>query len=231
MWVRIPPPALGRPGWGYGPGPMKVHDLPTPALLVDIDAFDRNVATMRAAWPGEQLRPHVKAFKSTALAARLVEAGHRSLCCATVREVAGLAAAGLGHDILLANESLDLSRLTPIVRSGMARISVAVDSVETIDAAVRARHRRGAHRRRRRHAALWLRACRRTGKLAELAPRSRPVGPWRDGLRGPPDARTSRAEGGQGRSLDGAARSRQGPRSAATSSPAAAPALGTSTPG
>jgi D-serine deaminase-like pyridoxal phosphate-dependent protein len=117
---------------------MKVHDLPTPALLVDIHAFDRNVSTMAARWPGLSLRPHVKAFKSTALAARLAEAGHRGFCCATVREVAGMAAAGLGDDLLLANESLDLSRLTPIVAAEQARITVAVDSEETIDAAVRA---------------------------------------------------------------------------------------------
>jgi D-serine deaminase-like pyridoxal phosphate-dependent protein len=117
---------------------MKVHDLPTPALLVDVHAFDRNVATMADRWPGLSLRPHVKAFKSTALAARLAEAGHRGFCCATVREVAGMAAAGLGDDLLLANESLDLSRLTPIVAAEQARITVAVDSEETIDAAVRA---------------------------------------------------------------------------------------------
>ncbi len=117
---------------------MLVHDLPTPALLVDIHAFDRNVDTMAARWPGTTLRPHVKAFKSTALAARLAEAGHRAFCCATVREMVGMAAAGLGHDLLLANESLDLSRLTPVVESGAARITVAVDSPETIDAAARA---------------------------------------------------------------------------------------------
>ena len=118
---------------------MKVHELATPALLVDIHAFDRNVATMAARWPGTTLRPHVKAFKSTALAARLAEAGHTGFCCATVREMAGMAAAALGDDLLLANESLDLSRLTPVVESGSARITVAVDSVETIDAAVAAR--------------------------------------------------------------------------------------------
>lgn len=117
---------------------MDVHDLPTPALLVDIHAFDRNVTTMAAAWPGASLRPHVKAFKSTALAARLAEAGHPGFCCATVREMAGMAAAGLGEDLLLANESLDLHRLTPIVESGQARITVAVDSEPTITAAAEA---------------------------------------------------------------------------------------------
>jgi len=117
---------------------MKVHELATPALLVDIHAFDRNVAKMAARWPGTTLRPHVKAFKSTALAARLAEAGHTGFCCATVREMVGMAAAGLGDDLLLANESLDLSRLTPVVQAGAARITVAVDSEATIDAAASA---------------------------------------------------------------------------------------------
>ena len=128
---------------------MKVSELPTPSLLVDVHAFDRNVATMAKRWPGLSLRPHVKAFKSTALAARLAEAGHRGFCCATVREVMGMAAAGLGDDLLLANESLDLHRLTSLVENGVARITVAVDSTDTIAAAARAAHPRGADRRQR----------------------------------------------------------------------------------
>lgn len=118
---------------------MKVHDLTTPSLLVDVHAFDRNVDTMAKRWPGLKLRPHVKAFKSTALAGRLAENGHRGFCCATVREMMGMAAAKLGDDLLLANESLDLSRLTSVVESGLARITVAVDSEATIEAAVAAR--------------------------------------------------------------------------------------------
>lgn len=117
---------------------MKVHELPTPSLLIDVHAFDRNIATMAKRWPGLALRPHVKAFKSTALAARLAENGHRAFCCATVREMMGMAAAGLGDDLLLANESLDLTRLTPAIESGAARITVAVDSEETIAAAAKA---------------------------------------------------------------------------------------------
>jgi D-threonine aldolase len=116
-----------------------VHDLQTPALLVDLHAFDRNVLTMRSGWPGTRLRPHVKAFKSTALAGRLAEAGHTAFCCATTREMASMAAAGLGTDLLLANEALDLSRLTPIVDAEAAAITVAVDSEETIAAAAAAR--------------------------------------------------------------------------------------------
>ena len=85
---------------------MKVHDLPSPALVVDADAFVDNVATMAAALPGDRLRPHVKAFKSTALARQLANAGHRAFCCATPKEMEEMAAAGLGEDLLLANEVL-----------------------------------------------------------------------------------------------------------------------------
>ncbi|HEY5153373.1 MAG TPA: alanine racemase, partial [Acidimicrobiales bacterium] len=114
---------------------MLAADLPTPALVVDLDAFDHNRAVMSEAWPGAKLRPHVKAFKSTSLARRLAEAGHEGFCCATIREMEGMAAAGLGHDLLLANEVLDARRLGVLAEGG-ARITVAVDSDETVDAAV-----------------------------------------------------------------------------------------------
>jgi D-serine deaminase-like pyridoxal phosphate-dependent protein len=114
---------------------MRLGDLPTPALVVDREAFDRNVATMAAVHPGPALRPHVKAFKSTALARELVGAGHRTFCCATIREVEGMAAAGLGDDLLLANEVLDCTRLGAAAESTGARITVAVDSPETVTAA------------------------------------------------------------------------------------------------
>jgi D-serine deaminase-like pyridoxal phosphate-dependent protein len=118
---------------------MRRHELPTPALVVDLDALDANIARMAAAWPGPRLRPHVKAFKSTALAARLAAAGHLGFCAATLREVAGLAAAGLGHDLLLANEVVDVERLRAVVAGAPdARITVAVDSPETIAVAARA---------------------------------------------------------------------------------------------
>ena len=115
---------------------MRVDELPTPALVVDLDLLDANIARMGAAWPGTKLRPHAKAFKSTKLAQRLADAGHPAFCAATVRELAGLAAAGLGHDLLLANEVLDSGRLRALV-DGVpdARITVAVDSPETIEAA------------------------------------------------------------------------------------------------
>lgn len=118
---------------------MKAHDLSTPALVVDAAALDHNIDVMAASRPGPALRPHVKAFKSTALARHVADrAGHRSFCCATLREVEGMAAAGLGEDLLLANETLDAQRLVGLVDHGDARVTVAVDSPETVAVAARA---------------------------------------------------------------------------------------------
>lgn len=113
---------------------MKLADLPTPALLIDETALSHNLATMAAALPGARLRPHVKAHKCTALARRQA-AHHESFTCATIRECEGMAAAGLRADLLLANEVLDTRRLGALIEDG-ARVTVAVDSPETIDAAV-----------------------------------------------------------------------------------------------
>ena len=113
---------------------MRITDLTTPALLVERDVLDANLATMSAALPGPRLRPHVKAHKTTALARRQAAHGHSGFTCATVRECEVMAAAGLGADLLLANEVLDARRLGALVADG-ARVTMAVDSAETIAAA------------------------------------------------------------------------------------------------
>jgi D-serine deaminase-like pyridoxal phosphate-dependent protein len=113
---------------------VKVDELVTPALVVDGSMLEHNLATMAAALPGDRLRPHVKAHKSTDLAARQAAHGHRGFTCATVAEMEGLARAGLGDDLLLANEVVRAERLGALVRAG-ARVTVAVDSEATIAAA------------------------------------------------------------------------------------------------
>lgn len=112
---------------------MTLFDLPTPALCADVNALDANLAAMAEALPGSRMRPHVKAHKCTALARRQAEIGHTGFTCATVREMEGLAAAGLGDDLLLANEVLDATRLGALD----ARVTLAVDSEPTIAAAAR----------------------------------------------------------------------------------------------
>jgi D-serine deaminase-like pyridoxal phosphate-dependent protein len=114
-----------------------VQDLRTPALLVDRAALEANLTAMSTALPGPRLRPHVKAHKSTALAKLQAERGHRGFTCATIREVEGMAAAGLGEDLLLANEVVDASRLGDVLARG-ARVTVAVDGELTLRAAATA---------------------------------------------------------------------------------------------
>ncbi len=111
----------------------RIEELVTPALIGDADLFDHNIPTMATALPGPRLRPPVKAHKCTQLAKRQLAAGHHNFTCATIKEVEGMAAAGLREDILLANEVLDASRLGNLD----ARITVAVDSLQTIEAAAK----------------------------------------------------------------------------------------------
>ncbi|HET6810436.1 MAG TPA: alanine racemase [Acidimicrobiales bacterium] len=115
---------------------MRVTELQTPALVAEASVLERNLATMAEALPPPRLRPHVKAHKCTALARRQAALGATKFTCATIGEVEGMAAAGLGDDLLLANEVVDASRLGRVVTTG-ARVTLAVDSEATIEAAAR----------------------------------------------------------------------------------------------
>jgi D-serine deaminase-like pyridoxal phosphate-dependent protein len=114
---------------------VRISQVTTPALVVEAALLEDNLATMARALPGSRLRPHVKAHKCTALAARQDAHGHHGFTCATIAEMEGMAGAGFGEDLLLANEVVDATRLGAVVRAG-ARVTVAVDSPETVDAAV-----------------------------------------------------------------------------------------------
>jgi D-serine deaminase-like pyridoxal phosphate-dependent protein len=116
---------------------MHIDRLTTPALLVERALLEFNLTTMAAALPGRRLRPHVKAHKCTALAARQAQHGHTGFTCATITEVEGLARVGMGDDLLLANEVVDATRLGALVRGG-ARVTMAVDSEEIVAAAAAA---------------------------------------------------------------------------------------------
>ena len=115
---------------------MDISRLPTPCPVIDLSVMRSNIAAMAAIHPGRALRPHVKAHKCSAIAAEQVVAGHTTFTCATPREILGLVAAGVGEDILLANETVDPARLTALADAqSSALITVAVDSLETIQAA------------------------------------------------------------------------------------------------
>ena len=119
--------------------PRKTVELATPALIIDVDALEKNLSLMAERHPGSKLRPHTKAHKCTEIARLQLSHSHKNFTCATPREIIGMAAAGIGSDFLLANEVLDADRLAAIAKiSESVRVTIAVDSHETIDAAVRA---------------------------------------------------------------------------------------------
>ncbi len=114
---------------------VKVVDIPTPALVVDLAAMDRNIRRM-AAFFGTgpcRLRPHVKAHKTPEIARRQLVAGACSgLTCATVAEAE--AVAPLGASILLANEPVGpgkCGRLAALARG--CEVIVAADSAACLE--------------------------------------------------------------------------------------------------
>jgi D-serine deaminase-like pyridoxal phosphate-dependent protein len=72
--------------------------IPTPAAVLDLDAFERNLARMaaRAKAAGLALRPHTKSHKCATLARMQLEAGAVGVCCAKLAEAEAMAAAGIG---------------------------------------------------------------------------------------------------------------------------------------
>jgi 3-hydroxy-D-aspartate aldolase len=83
---------------------MRRSDVPTPALLVDIDILDHNIARMRdsAATLGVKLRPHAKAHKCIEIAQRLMDAGAIGSSCATVGEAEAMVLGGIGGILITA---------------------------------------------------------------------------------------------------------------------------------
>jgi D-serine deaminase-like pyridoxal phosphate-dependent protein len=72
--------------------------LNTPALVLDIEALDRNIAAMAAfaGAAGLKLRPHAKTHKSIDIARRQIAAGALGVCCAKLGEAEALAEGGIG---------------------------------------------------------------------------------------------------------------------------------------
>ena len=71
--------------------------LATPALVIDLDVFERNLAAMaaHAKARGVALRPHAKTHKSVEIAKRQIAAGALGVCCAKLGEAEALADGGI----------------------------------------------------------------------------------------------------------------------------------------
>ena len=104
------------------PGVSK-WDLDTPALCVDLDKFESNVATMQAALKkyGLPSRPHAKTHKSAAIAKYQMSTGSIGVCCAKLSEAEALAAKGVDTILMTtANPSVAKIRRAMALESGTA---------------------------------------------------------------------------------------------------------------
>jgi D-serine deaminase-like pyridoxal phosphate-dependent protein len=107
-----------------------VAELDTPALIVDLDALDRNIARIADTCRknGKAWRPHTKGQKAPAIAHKAIAAGAFGVTCAKLGEAEVMAAAGIG-DILIANQIVGAEKLRRLAGlSRQARLTVAVDN-------------------------------------------------------------------------------------------------------
>lgn len=131
--------------------PARVGDtldaIDTPALVIDLDAFDRNLRKMAdfARDAGVRLRPHAKTHRSTAVALRQIALGAIGQCCQKVGEAEVLVRGGV-RDVLVTNEIVDerkLRRLAALARE--ATIGLCFDAAEPVALASRVAQEMGVH--------------------------------------------------------------------------------------
>ena len=97
--------------------PLTKHELPTPTLLLDLDAFEANITKMAAHAKGASiaLRPHAKTHKCVEVAKRQVAAGAIGICVATIREAEAMAAGGVSG-LLITSEMVGPNKIGRLVR-------------------------------------------------------------------------------------------------------------------
>jgi D-serine deaminase-like pyridoxal phosphate-dependent protein len=120
-----------------------IAQVDTPALVIDLDAMQRNLAAM-AAYAREhrmRLRPHAKMHKSATIAKLQIEAGAAGVCVQKLSEAEVLASLGV-DDIFISNEIIDPAKLDRFAAlAGHIRLAIAVDSalgVERLASALKA---------------------------------------------------------------------------------------------
>ena len=125
---------------------MLKQELDTPALLVDLDRVERNIAEMAAFFHGHGVgwRPHTKGQKVPEIAHMEIEAGALGITCAKLGEAEVMAEAGVG-DILIANQVVGRAEggALGLALLDRADVVVAVDSIENGEELGAAAHARG----------------------------------------------------------------------------------------
>src|SRR5438105_15034966 len=116
LWLREPPPGIEeappmttRPPAEIG---MPLDEVDTPALIVDLDAFERNLRRLpdRIAGTGVRARPHAKTHKCPVIALKQVALGAVGVCVQKVSEAEAMVQGGV-PDVLVTNEVVGRQKL------------------------------------------------------------------------------------------------------------------------
>ena len=122
-----------------------IGDLDTPALIVDLDRLERNIARFQALADANsiRLRPHIKTHKIPEIARRQLDAGAIGIACAKTSEAEVFADAGF-EDIVVAYPVFGEAKWRRLAQlATRARIAFNVDSVEAVRGAAAAAHDAG----------------------------------------------------------------------------------------
>jgi len=120
MSVQPPPASVGQP----------LAEVDTPALVLDLDAFEKNLATLEDSVKGRvRVRPHAKTHKCPEVAKRQIALGAVGSCCQKVSEAEAMVEGGV-RDVLVSNEIVGARKLARLAAlSRRAKIGVCIDSM------------------------------------------------------------------------------------------------------
>lgn len=118
---------------------LKKSEIPTPALLLDLDAFEANLQLMvqRVNQSGKHLRPHAKAHKCVEIARRQIAAGAIGVCVATADEAELMSRAGI-PGILLTSPLADPFKMARVAATGAMVVADHVIQTEWYNGVARA---------------------------------------------------------------------------------------------
>ena len=114
---------------------MSLEEVDTPALLIDLDAFERNLRHLAKAVEGSEarLRPHAKTHKCPVIGRRQMALGAVGVCCQKVGEAEAMVYGGVSN-VLVSNQvvgATKLSRLAALAQQ--ARVYVCADDAGNVD--------------------------------------------------------------------------------------------------
>ena len=136
---RLTAPAPAQPG-------MALQEVDTPALLLDLEAFERNLERLDESLRGRKVRvrPHAKSHKCPEIALRQLARGAVGICCQKVSEAEAMVEGGVDN-VLLSNQIVGAAKIARLAAlAARTRLGVLVDDADNVEQLDRALGRASA---------------------------------------------------------------------------------------